>query len=160
MRVVVGIDGSAASLDALEAVARSYRDGDDVTVVAVVPPPDDVSLLDAHPFDRPASPRADAARAGEILRGRRVPATALVLDGRPGETLCSVADEWRADLLVVGASAGHGAPRRVLGSVAQYVAGHAACDVLIARRRTRGRAGDDTWEARDVTTSAGGLREA
>ena len=49
----------------------------------------------------------------------------------------SIAENWGADLIVVG-SQGHGAfSRLVLGSVSQYLTTNAKCSVLIARDRNK-----------------------
>jgi nucleotide-binding universal stress UspA family protein len=53
-----------------------------------------------------------------------------VLPGDPADVLLMVADEIKADLIVVGNKGMHGA-RRILGSVPNSVAHGAACSVLI-----------------------------
>ena len=54
-------------------------------------------------------------------------------EGRPVETILQVADQVRADLIVMG-SRGHGEIRlRLLGSTTDGVAHHAHCPVLIVR---------------------------
>lgn len=50
--------------------------------------------------------------------------------GMPGQALCEVASEEKADVLVVGNRGMHGA-RRLLGSVPNYCAHHADCAVLV-----------------------------
>ena len=48
------------------------------------------------------------------------------------EGIIDCAAEWRADLIVVR-SHGHSFRRFLLGSVAEFVAGHASCSVEIVR---------------------------
>ncbi|MFO0548341.1 MAG: universal stress protein [Polyangiaceae bacterium] len=52
--------------------------------------------------------------------------------GPPWGTICEVAKELKADLIVIG-SHGYGAVDRVIGTTAAKVVNHAACSVLVAR---------------------------
>jgi nucleotide-binding universal stress UspA family protein len=57
----------------------------------------------------------------------------LVETGEPGPTICDVATEVGADVIVVGTH-GHGWIKRVLiGSVSTHVLHHAPCPVLVVR---------------------------
>lgn len=56
------------------------------------------------------------------------------LTGDPGQTICEIADNWSADLIVVGSRGLKGLKEMFLGSVSNYVTHHAPCSVLIARR--------------------------
>ncbi len=63
-----------------------------------------------------------------------------VLRGRPASRIVQVAEEWRADLIVVG-HRGLGPFRTMLlGSVSAEVVDHALCPVLVARRDRVGEA--------------------
>lgn len=53
--------------------------------------------------------------------------------GEPRETICDLADEWGADLIVVGSHGRHGLRRLLIGSVAEFVVRHAHCSVLVVR---------------------------
>jgi nucleotide-binding universal stress UspA family protein len=136
-RVVVGLDGSDASREALgRAVAEAERLGADLTVVAAyslrsywsgayqaaVPPVE--RLRDAV--------RSDAeARVAEVAARGTVGVEVLVVEGAAGDTLVRAAEA--AELLVVG-SRGRGAVRGVLlGSVALHCVIHAPCPVMVAR---------------------------
>lgn len=55
----------------------------------------------------------------------------LMIEGDPGSTLCHVADERDADVLIIG-SRGRGAVKRaLLGSVSTYVVNNAPCPVVV-----------------------------
>jgi nucleotide-binding universal stress UspA family protein len=75
-----------------------------------------------------------AARAERCLAGKPgLTVTSAVLEGNPPEAILDEAERWGADLVVVG-SHGYGpVKRRLLGSVSQAVALHAACSVEIVR---------------------------
>jgi nucleotide-binding universal stress UspA family protein len=61
--------------------------------------------------------------------------TTAVINGSPKKVILNEAEEFGADLIVVG-SHGHGAIERfLLGSVSQAVALHAKCSVEIVRNR-------------------------
>lgn len=53
--------------------------------------------------------------------------------GSPGETICEVAKEWQADLILLGSRGRAGLSEWLLGSVSNYVMHHAPCSVLICR---------------------------
>jgi len=59
-------------------------------------------------------------------------ATTLVPSGSPSHEIITVAKEKNADLIVVGTHGRHGL-QRLLGSTANSVINHAACDVLAVR---------------------------
>ena len=64
--------------------------------------------------------------------------TTSVVSGLPKNVILEKAEEWDADLIVVG-SQGQGAlSRLLLGSVSQYLATHARCSVMIARDKSNG----------------------
>jgi nucleotide-binding universal stress UspA family protein len=50
--------------------------------------------------------------------------------GYPGRTICEVARQWEADLIIVGRRGRSGLTEMVLGSVSNYVLHHAPCSVL------------------------------
>ncbi|MGF1496254.1 MAG: universal stress protein [Elainellaceae cyanobacterium] len=51
-------------------------------------------------------------------------------NGQPGDQICQLAAEWRADLIVVGRRGRSGLSEVFLGSVSNYVVHHAPCAVL------------------------------
>jgi nucleotide-binding universal stress UspA family protein len=59
--------------------------------------------------------------------------TTEMLEGSPAEKILDAAEEWQADLIVVGSHGRSGIARFVMGSVSQSVAAHAKCSVTIAR---------------------------
>lgn len=52
------------------------------------------------------------------------------LVGNPGETICAIAQEWKADLIIIGHRGLSGVKELVQGSVSNYVFHHAPCPVL------------------------------
>lgn len=54
------------------------------------------------------------------------------LTGSPGQTICEIASNWSADLIVVGSRGLKGLKAMFLGSVSNYVTHHASCSVMVA----------------------------
>ena len=53
----------------------------------------------------------------------------------PAYAILSSAEEWRADLVVMGSHGRRGFDRIVLGSVSETVALHAKCSVELVRKK-------------------------
>ncbi|MGC9505778.1 universal stress protein [Baaleninema sp.] len=69
-------------------------------------------------------------RYEEEARLRGVEATCESNIGEPGFWICQLAEEWNADLVVVGRRGREGLSEAVLGSVSNYVLHNAPCSVL------------------------------
>jgi nucleotide-binding universal stress UspA family protein len=137
--VLVGIDGSAASLAAARAaVALLGSRVDRFTLAAVV----DYEAASGVPADRRAQAEAALVHAAESLTG--VPSERVILVGAPADALAFAAREGGFDLLVVG-SRGRGASRALLGSVASQLARGIGIPVLLG----------DAPDLRESANSAG-----
>lgn len=80
------------------------------------------------------------SEASDVLKSKNeaLNITTIVVSGLPKSAILEKAEDWKADLIVVG-SQGQGAlSRLLLGSVSQYLATHAKCSVLIARGKDEG----------------------
>ena len=55
------------------------------------------------------------------------------LSGSPSRSICNIAREWEADLIVIGRRGRSGLSEMLLGSVSNYVVHHAPCSVLIVQ---------------------------
>ena len=156
-RIVVGVDGSANSVAAVQlAVGLAARDGATVEAVyafhsypeaqypfaGALPPygPNGEGTQDsADPTAEPINASTDAR---ELLKSTLFSALGLAafdqivvraIEGEPHDVLASVAEN--ADLLVVGAR-GHNGPFGLLhGSTAQACTRHAICPVLVVPAR-------------------------
>ena len=135
MRVILATDGSndartaGAWLTQLPVPAGSRLR----VVCAVSIPP---SALDVPPVrDFVSSLRAEAKREVEAARAELAPwftdSDTQVLEGDARETILRVAEEWPADLIVLGARGLGAVAGFLLGSVSLGVARHARCSVLV-----------------------------
>ncbi len=138
-RIVVGVDGSQSSRDALAwAAKRAELTGDTVDAVIAWQYP---AVVGGYGWGVVAAADADsyaelAAKVlSEAIAAAAVPAGVtvrqIVRQGFPAQVLLDAADG--AGLLVVG-SRGHGGfAGLLLGSVSQQCAHHATCPVVIVR---------------------------
>ena len=70
----------------------------------------------------------------EKAKEQKVDAEYTQLEGNPGRMTCELANNWSADLIVVGSRGLRGIKEMFLGSVSNYVTHHAPCSVLIVRQ--------------------------
>ncbi len=139
--ILVGVDGSAASKDALLwAADYAVLSGGRVHAVAAWEWP--ISLGVAVPLPDDYDPLKDSKTAlektvAEVLGDSpSVPVSSTIVEGSPGYAL--VAAAANADLLVVG-SRGHGGfAELLLGSVSEHCARYAPCPVTVVRHLPKG----------------------
>jgi len=142
-RIVVGTDGSNTATQAVEkATELAKLTGAELNIVSAFEP---VSKrrLEGEQQDAPADvqyeigPREDvnivldAAAAAAKKEGVEVQTHPV--EGAPSDAILNVADETKADLIVVGNKGMTGARRFLLGSVPNNVSHHAPCSVIIVR---------------------------
>ncbi len=140
MKILLAIDPSKHSEAALKAVSSQCRPQDsEVRVLHVLQPIAFSAAPQMAPTYTPemeqegSEAKALVERVASQLRSAGFRAEAMVAKGDIRETIVNAAAEWPADLIVVG-SRGRGTLRRLLlGSVAEFVARHAPCSVVIAR---------------------------
>ena len=73
-------------------------------------------------------------QAAEKLQKAGFTTTRAVREGVVAEEIINEAQEWDADLILIGTHGRSGISRFLLGSVAQRVASHAPCSVEIVRK--------------------------
>ncbi|MEU8518062.1 universal stress protein [Streptomyces sp. NBC_01216] len=143
-RVVVGVDGSPASREALRWALRHARlTGATVTAVGIYDVPGATAwsapAVDAA-FDEEQAREALTEELGSVLApGDDVPPVEHhLVRGNPAKVLIEAAAG--AELLVVGSRGRGGFASLLLGSVSQQCAMHAPCPVVIVRSETAGDA--------------------
>jgi nucleotide-binding universal stress UspA family protein len=145
MKILLAIDDSKYSEDAVEAVAaRPWPPDTTVRVLAAaerITPPAAELWYDAGGSLERARQEITAhyeeltRRVAESLQGRGLTAETAVRDGDPRSVIVDEAKDWSADLIVVGSHGRTGIKRWLLGSVAQSVVSHAPCSVEVVRRK-------------------------
>jgi nucleotide-binding universal stress UspA family protein len=134
MRVLIAIDGSKASEVVLqEALTRPWPTGSAFCLITVVDPF----------FFTKAPSLLDEARgvAGQFLKDAAVAfeekgwnVTVEVVLGNPRRAVSECAEEWHADLVLVGSQGLNALARLALGSTVKSVLRHTKCSVEIVRK--------------------------
>ena len=165
-RVVCGVDGSAASLEAVRQADLLAADGGRLVLVAAVDLTDAIhfqvaptavhaarhALERAEELDRRALESLERARA-EVVRAADV--ATQEASGPPARCLTEAAASEGAALIAVG-SHGHGrADEFTLGGVAMRLLHHARCSLHIARAPAEGR-----WSPQRIVVGSDGSRSA
>jgi nucleotide-binding universal stress UspA family protein len=157
-KIIVGIDGSACSLDALRwAVGEAARRGDRVVALYAWSRLPVSTVHEAlHVLETETAVREGAARflyeaVSQALAGREdVPVECIVVEGSPARALLDAAGD--AELLVVGSRGLGGFKGLLLGSVSQQCVHHARCPVVVVRQAVR-EAAAEREEAEAATAS-------
>jgi nucleotide-binding universal stress UspA family protein len=141
--IVVGTDGSDTAGEAVRQATELARIvGARVHVVSAYEPVGSARLREERrrvPEDMQwlVNPREDLERALEeaatSLRELGVEVSTYARQGDPADAILDVAEEQKADLIVVGNKGMSGAKRFLLGSVPNKVSHHAPCTVMIIR---------------------------
>jgi len=134
MKVLIAIDSSPGSQRVLEEVAA--RPWPPNTVFCIV------SAVEVGRFAELPALIEDAKRECErmvkagaalLLRAKQT-ATTQVLMGAPRRVVSAHAQDWGADLIVLGSHGRRGLDRFLMGSVAESVAVHSHCSVVVVRK--------------------------
>ena len=145
MRILVAIDDSRFSQAAIETVIEQARPQDtDVRILHVVESPPLLVAREMGGYEpaletalesQKQNAEALVMKAAELLRARGLKVAATLELGDAKSKILDVAEEWRADLIVVGSHGRRGFERFLMGSVSDAVARHAKCSVQIVRIR-------------------------
>jgi nucleotide-binding universal stress UspA family protein len=141
--IVVGTDGSPTAGEAVRQAAELARlSNARVHVVSAYEAVGSARLRDEHKQSAEelqwlVNPRDDAEEAlraaADGVREAGVEVATYARQGDPADAILDVAEEQRADAIVVGNKGMSGASRFLLGSVPNKVSHHAPCTVVIIR---------------------------
>ena len=141
--IVVGTDGSETADEAVkQAMELAKAVGAKVHLVSAFEPVGGQRLREERqqiPEDMQwmVNPREDVSETLEEAAGRLresgIQVETHAREGDPADAILDVAEEERADLIVVGNKGMTGAKRFLLGSVPNKVSHHAPCSVMIIR---------------------------
>jgi nucleotide-binding universal stress UspA family protein len=138
MKILVAYDGSECADSALDDLRRSGLKSDaQIKVLSVLenwlPPPSSVELLELIDRDQiyQKLAQAGALRLRSMEAGWDVNSESGA--GSPGTVIIEKAEQWGADLIVVGSHGRTGLGRLFFGSISQKVLHDAHCSVRVAR---------------------------
>ena len=145
MKILVATDGTKQGDSAVEMLINvKVGDGDEIKVISVV----DMSvplgidiyggyLPDTTEIEKVARENAEKALATSARRLKEITDGAAisseVLFGSPESRIVETAEQFKADLIVLGSHGYNRWERLLLGSVSDSVLHHAPCSVLIVR---------------------------
>lgn len=153
LRVLVAVDGSRASLHAVETLASLFDlDSAEVCLMNVAETPwvqwgveedwvteseEAQENSDAGQLEKELVREADAVidQARQLLRSQHVSISTHIDEGNPANEILSEAERGQYDVLVVGATGARDLKHRMLGSVSAKIAWGAPCSVLIVPER-------------------------
>jgi len=140
MKLLLAVDGSTSSDAALHAVIKERRGSEDEVRVITVLQPIMISAVPQMTAGYAPELEAERKRAREIvekaaerLRAAGFRAGVVVGQGDIREKILDEAEDWKAELIVLGSHGRGQVKRLLLGSVAESVARHATCSVEIVK---------------------------
>lgn len=138
--ILVGVDGSLASLHALDwAIALAGKSDAKITIACSYSLPTfaaasldgGYAALDDSTIQEGA--RVVLANAAERVRAANIPVTAQIASGDPAGALVELSSDH--DLVVVGTRGRSGFAERLLGTVSSALPAHAKCPVIVVPGR-------------------------
>ena len=144
MKILLGVEGSPFSEAAVQALGSHVRpEGADVLVLQVVDPivysvPPMMAADYAPEMAERLKQQIDHAKqtvkhAVESLKSKGFRAEGRVVESDVRAGILDCATEYMAELIVLGSHGRRGLKKFLLGSIAESVARHARCSVLIVR---------------------------
>jgi len=148
MKILLAIDGSTFSDAAVQEVAsRPWPRGSELRIITVVEPPVMPTIESWVPPDDyiEGLERTSEAQAQLVVgkaadrihnaQGNNLRVLAQIIRGHAKHEINAEAEDWGADLILMGSHGYRGLTRLWLGSVSQAVTSNARCSVEIARDR-------------------------
>lgn len=150
LRLLIGVDNSAYSYAAVDAVSRrAWPSGTQVRLLTVVDTvmsispnpaePDNMKWIEVDDPDNWDQVRNIFESSATKLRSARLDAAVMIRKGEPKEEILSEAESWGADCIFLGPKGVRGIDRLLLGSVSSAVSARAHCSVEVVRIQASGR---------------------
>jgi nucleotide-binding universal stress UspA family protein len=140
-RIVVGTDGSETAAEAVRtAIELAKLTKAKLEIVSAYEPVPQSRLKDegegiSGDVSHVVNPREDVnlvlSKAAAAAKKAKVDVVTHPREGEPADAILDVAEESRADLVIVGNKGMSGARRFLLGSVPNKISHHSPCDVWI-----------------------------
>ena len=149
MKIIFAVDGSKESRQAVQEVsARPWPPASTVRVLSVWQSPyvlaTSSEAMGGAALEQVAGELENEARrvvagTADLLKssGSQLAIESSVRRGDAKREIVTEAEEWQADLVVLGSHGHSGIGRWLLGSTAEYVVRHAPCSVEVIRARAK-----------------------
>jgi nucleotide-binding universal stress UspA family protein len=147
VKILLAIDGSEHSARTVEALgSHPWPTGSTVRVLSVVDQvvtaTPEVAIFSGEAIEAERQQLVNVAdelttRFANWLCSSGLTAEKQVRRGDPKTVILDEAEEWGADLIVVGSHGRTGLKRWLLGSVAQSIVNQAPCSVYVVRERSQ-----------------------
>lgn len=151
MKILIATDGSDFGNAAVNAAANQvWEKGSEVKIISVFDPPfpigGELYMMNTNIYEEAANAAKAAAQnfvddsatlIQQGINGDNLSVSTEVLMGAPHRRIVEEADEWGADLIILGSHGYKMWERVLLGSVSQSVAQHAKCSVWIVRNKNK-----------------------
>jgi len=164
VKILLAIDGSEHSARTVDALgSHPWPTGSTVRVLAVVDQvvtaTPEVAIFSAETIEAEHQQLAQVAdelttRFANWLCSTGITAEKQVRSGDPKTVIIDEAQEWGADLIVVGSHGHTGIKRWLLGSVAQSVVSHAPCSVYVVRERNKDQSAETKESERALSQAS------
>lgn len=147
MKVLLATDGTVFSDSAIESINLfNFKSGDELKIVSVV----DLALpmaVDIYTGYLPSTIEIEnnarenakttlektSQKINSLLSNAEIKISTEVLIGSPESRIVETAEEFQADLIIVGSHGYNSWERLLLGSVSDSVIHHAPCSVFVVR---------------------------
>ena len=134
MKILLAMDGSRFSAAASQAIATQLRPQSAEVLVVHVIEPSTFLEQDAGVRERSSHAQALLNKAVQELQAAGFNGvTTRVVEAETRTGILEAAALWHADMIVLGSHGRKGLEKLMLGSVAESVARHASCSILIVR---------------------------
>lgn len=147
MKVILATDGTKYSNAAIEITKTlNLKDGDEILIISIVDMamplsidiyagylPSTVEIETAVKENAEKILETTSAKIKEIFADKAIAVSTEILHGSPESRIVEKAEEFRADLIIVGSHGYNRWERLLLGSVSDSVVHHAPCSVLVVR---------------------------
>ncbi len=146
MKILIAVDESDYAQAIFDFVAKSHWTDSDIVVLSVVDPLKINSLMAVLPgpvLDEMVEKNLQRAKTLTTSVANQIQSATKscqvreeILEGKPAQVILEFAQEWKADLIVMGSHGKTGFSKLLLGSVSLAVTSHASCSVLLVRLKS------------------------
>ncbi|MEO8147967.1 MAG: universal stress protein [Bacteroidia bacterium] len=136
-RILVAVDDSdfsSKTATAAHELAKTLKAG--LAIVNVMDPA--ILAISADSVVYPMEQMVDLKKGAEMLiqkirqqLGDDIPLADFIGEGKPSEEIVAIANQWNADLIVIGTHGRTGVMHLIMGSVAESVIRHSNIPVLV-----------------------------